>query len=67
MSKILTVPDLAQKIKLSTSTVYRYVSQRKIPFYKLDQAVLFREEDIDEWLESRRVEPISIFSSIKNI
>ena len=59
MPKMLTVPEAAERLRLSTSTVYHLVSGRGIPFYKVGQKVLFAEPELEEWLAARQVRPIA--------
>ena len=54
----LLVNDLAKILKLSKTAVYRIISERKIPFYKIGHNIRFAEEDILKYLEDNRVESI---------
>ncbi len=38
----------------SRSSVYRWVTYRKIPFHKEGKKLLFRRSEIDKWLENGR-------------
>jgi len=51
MEKILTVPEVAQYLKISKSKMYDIVKREKIPFIKIGRNVRIKESDLDEWLE----------------
>ena len=55
MADYLRVQDLALEFGVSESTVRDWVFRRKIPFVKLGSAVRFKREDIEAWVESRKV------------
>ena len=55
----LSVKEAAVYIGVRVSTLYSYVSHRRIPFYKIpgSQLVKFKISEIDAWLESGRCTP----------
>jgi excisionase family DNA binding protein len=54
-SGLLTIPEVAELLKLSVSTVRRLQRQRKIPFVKVGGSIRFIEKDLAAYLERRRV------------
>lgn len=56
--KLLSINDLAKLFNISTSTAYRIVDSRKIPFYKIRGVLRFDEEDVLKYLKDNRIEPI---------
>jgi excisionase family DNA binding protein len=52
---LLTIPEVAELLKLSASTVRRLQRQRKIPFVKVGGSVRFIRSDLVAYLEERRV------------
>jgi excisionase family DNA binding protein len=54
----ISVAQVAAHLGLPKSWVYKQVAARAIPFYKLGHYVCFRLSEVEEWLESRRVEPV---------
>ncbi len=48
---ILTVKEVADLLKIKTSTVYAWAEQRKIPCYRLNGSLRFHKEDLTRWLE----------------
>ena len=53
--KYLRVNQVANKLGLSVSTIRKYIQNKKIPYIKLESAVLFDEQEIEEWAEVRKV------------
>lgn len=47
--------ELATTLGLTASRVRRLVYERQIPYYKVGTTLLFRLDEIDAWLEKRRV------------
>ncbi|MCL5671227.1 MAG: helix-turn-helix domain-containing protein [Acidobacteria bacterium] len=49
----MTVDAVARHLGVSRRTVYEWVSQRRIPFYKIGGTVLrFRPGEIEQWARS---------------
>jgi len=51
MKTILTVPELATKLQISTSSVYKYAEAGKIPSFKIGSSLRFLENEIDDYLK----------------
>jgi excisionase family DNA binding protein len=58
----LTVEQFADLLQFSRHTVYIWVSKSKlpIPYYKFPRGIRFKRSDVDKWIASRRVAPISL-------
>jgi excisionase family DNA binding protein len=52
---LLTIPEVANLLKLSTSTVRRLQQRRKIPFVKVGRSIRFVASDLTAYLETRRI------------
>ncbi|GKS63236.1 hypothetical protein YTPLAS72_05400 [Nitrospira sp.] len=52
---LLTVQELAQLLHVKAATLYAWAAQGKIPSLKLHGLLRFRQDEIDQWLESCRV------------
>lgn len=48
MKTILTVPELAKKLQISVSTVYKYAESGKLPSFKLGSSLRFLENEVDD-------------------
>ena len=55
METYLTVKDVALLFQLSVQTIRRYTMNREIPFHKINRAVRYDKNEINAWMESRRV------------
>ncbi|MHB9133659.1 MAG: helix-turn-helix domain-containing protein [Armatimonadota bacterium] len=55
----LTVKGVAEYLHLSEDTIYRMVSRKQIPFFKLGKCIRFPVDAIDTWLESLSTHPES--------
>lgn len=54
--ELLTTPEAAVYLRISLSTMYKLVWQRKIPCYKPNgKHLYFLLADLQEWVRSRRL------------
>ena len=52
MEPLLTLAEVAAALKVSKSTLYKWVEANRIPFLKLPNgAVRFKQETVNDWLE----------------
>ena len=51
--EILTVKELAEYLKIAEKTAYRFVSEGKIPAFKVGSAWRFRKAEIDRWIKQQ--------------
>ncbi len=52
---ILTIRDVAEYLKVTEKTVYGLAQKGKIPGFKVGGQWRFRREDIDQWIEEKKV------------
>jgi len=52
MKNILTIDEVAVKLKISKSTIYKYSERAIIPSFKIGTSVRFFEDEIDAYLIS---------------
>lgn len=57
MKGLLSVIEAAEYLGLSKITIYKLVSEQKIPVVKLGARDLFRVDDLDKWVESKIIWP----------
>lgn len=50
LGELLTVDELAARLKVSHWTIRAWCSQKYVPFFKLRGSVRFRSEEIEKWL-----------------
>ena len=75
--RLLNVEELSQYIGTPSAVLYKWVSQRKIPFVKLGRSTRFDLEMIDLWIqknskfpekhESKTIESVSCRIEYKKI
>ncbi len=51
------VPEAAEYLGVVVRTVYRLIDTGDIPAFKVGRVIRMRREDVDAFLESRRIEP----------
>lgn len=49
--KLLTAEQVARYLKVDKFTVYRLVTQKKIPAFKVGNQWRFKQSLLDEWLQ----------------
>jgi PTS system nitrogen regulatory IIA component len=54
----LSVKDAATVLNVSEKTIYRWIKQETIPFYKINEQFRFNRAELLEWATSRRI-PVS--------
>ena len=52
---LLNVQEAASYLHIATSTLYRWVHQKKIKHAKIGSRVLFSQENIDEFINNNTV------------
>lgn len=55
MEKLLTLQQIAQKLQISETTLYKLARNGKIPAIKIGNQWRFKVEDIEKWLESQKI------------
>lgn len=53
MSKLLTLPEVAERLRVSYYTAYKYVREEKIKSIKLEREFRVKEEDLEKYIEER--------------
>ncbi len=58
MEKLLTVNQVAEKLQVSTSAIYKWIDERRIPYIDFGavgrrRCIRFREKDIDMDIEEK--------------
>jgi excisionase family DNA binding protein len=52
--ELLTLGELEELLKVGRTTIYRLLSTREIPSYRIGRSVRVGRTDVDRWLEGRR-------------
>ena len=56
--RLLRIKEVSERTGLSVHTLYKMVSQRRIPFVKLGGALCFDPEKLDQWIKQSTVMPL---------
>ena len=51
----LNLSEVADYLKMSKSTIYKWCGKNQIPYIKTGKVLLFKKEMIDSWLEQYNV------------
>jgi excisionase family DNA binding protein len=54
--RLFDVREAARYLSVSTSTLYGWVWQRRIPFVKVGRSLRFAESDLERFIQSNRFE-----------
>jgi len=55
LRRLITVKEASQYLSLSTDTVYRMASQKKLPYLKIGDRVLFDVRALDHWIDRHMI------------
>jgi len=56
--KLLNVQEAADYLGLKVSTLYEWVSEKRIPYIKAGRLVKFDLADLDSFIEKSKVKPV---------
>ena len=56
--RLFDIKEASDYIGLQVDTVYRMVSQRRIPFVKVGRRTMFNVRLLDDWLDENTVLPL---------
>ena len=52
-SKLMTVAEVADYLRISRASVYRLVRSRQVPVSNVGRQLRFRRDSIDRWLQGK--------------
>ena len=55
LRRLITAKEAGQYLSLSTDTIYRMASLKKLPYLKIGDRVLFDVKTLDQWIERHMV------------
>lgn len=55
LRRLITAKETSQFLNLSTDTVYRMASLKKLPYLKIGDRVLFDVKALDHWIEKHMI------------
>jgi len=56
--RLLSIDETSEYLGLAPTTLYKMVSQRRIPYVKVGSCLRFDSRLIDDWLEANTVMPM---------
>jgi len=59
LRRLITAKEAGQYLSLSTDTIYRMASQKKLPYLKIGDRVLFDVKALDQWIGKHMVKESS--------
>jgi excisionase family DNA binding protein len=66
MNPLLTVEEAARELHISVSLLHHLTSARVIAFTRLGRRLYFSEADLQTYINSRRVEPVSAITQTRS-
>lgn len=54
-TELMTVPEVADTLRLAESTIRAWILQRRIPFIKLSRLVRIRRSDVQALVEAKAI------------
>lgn len=52
----LKLKELAELLQVSTKTIYRWINDNKIPYYRINHQYRFRTDEINQWAASNKID-----------
>jgi len=62
--QILTIKEVSALLKIKEKTLYQWAESKQIPFLKLNGALRFDLDDIQEWIASCKSTPSGGYNAI---
>jgi len=53
LDSVMTVPEVADYLRINQRTVYRLATDRKLPGFKVGTTWRFKRADIDNWIAAQ--------------
>ena len=63
-NEILTIEEVAEYLRLTPQTIYKWAQEKRIPAVKLGKEWRFRRSILDRWLDEQIVGPGSGFDHL---
>lgn len=55
LRRLITAKEASQYLSLSTDTIYKMASQKKLPYLKIGDRVLFDIKTLDQWIDKHLI------------
>ena len=57
IGRLLVIEEVAERLSVSARFVRRLIAERRIRYFKIGRHVRIAEDDIEDWVRQRSVEP----------
>ena len=58
--KLLSIGEAADILGVKVETIYSWVHTKQIPYYKIGRLLKFKWRELEEWIQSKRVEVLDL-------
>jgi excisionase family DNA binding protein len=65
--EFMDLEEASQFLKLKKPTIYQMVFKREIPFYKSTKKLLFKKNELVEWVENSKVLTLKELETRSNV
>ena len=59
----LNTAETARRLGVTSRTLYRFIDEGQLPAYRLGRVIRLKESEVDEFIESCRIEPGTLDSA----
>ncbi len=56
---LINVQEVAQRLNMAVTTIYKMVNQRRIPYVKIGGALKFDLAQVEKWVQEQMVMPMT--------
>ncbi len=56
---LINVQEVAQRLNMAVTTIYKMVNQRRIPYVKIGGALKFNLAQVERWVQEQTVMPMT--------
>lgn len=64
---LMNINDLSGYLQIPICSIYGMVERKEIPYIKIGRLIRFKMSEIESWLESKKVNPVSPEKQVKKI
>lgn len=59
-NRFISINEFCEIYKIKRSTAYKLVETMQIPHYRIGRLIRFNLEELEEWMEGKKVEPVEV-------
>jgi len=56
MEKLLTIEEVSKVLRISISCIYKLASQQRIPVVRINNKLLFSEDQLEDWIKRHTIQ-----------